>query len=136
MNIPQSLKMGVVATVLWLSASGSGLAATSFVADQNQSNAPEIPTNLISQVDMRRFASQSAGFRNISKFDEIWTSRTDAQKRMFEHCNTQKEVPVDDCFSGLQMWAMDQMMRGFDSGNYRSEDPPLLTSIVRAVSER
>lgn len=77
-------------------------------------------------------AGQIGGYNNVSKFDEIWKSKTDVQKRMLEYCKTQKDVEADDCFAGLQMWGLDQMMN--NNRNLGREEWDLLDSIMEEAS--
>ncbi|MBE9127103.1 MULTISPECIES: hypothetical protein [unclassified Coleofasciculus] len=46
-------------------------------------------------------------YQAFSKFDEIWKNPADRQKRLFDYCNTQKDLQVDQCFSFLELWTTD-----------------------------
>ncbi|WRH67308.1 MAG: hypothetical protein RSE13_02395 [Planktothrix sp. GU0601_MAG3] len=124
MSTYHKIQIALGTILLWSSASVSSFAVTNTItAEKFQSDAVKLPVqsipvrplnstlapNLIAG-QMRDMFRQIPPVSNLfAKFDEIWKNPADRKKNLFDHCNTQKNFSVDQCFSLLRIWAEDQM---------------------------
>ncbi|HAG82094.1 MAG TPA: hypothetical protein DCL61_13235 [Cyanobacteria bacterium UBA12227] len=144
MSTYRKIQIALGTILLWSSTAVTSFAATNTItAGTFQSDTlklsvesiPSKPLNLTQDTyliagELRDMLSRIPGVYDIFKnFDEIWKNPADRQKRLFDYCNTQKNVEVDQCFNFLRVWVMDQ----FESDNDDFEE---LIAINEALIER
>ena len=129
----RKIQIALGTILLWSSTSVSSFAATNtitpgkFHSDTVKLPVESIPstqlnltpdTNLIAGQFRDMFARIPIVSYTFGKFDEIWKNPVDRQKRLFDYCNTQKDVQVNQCFSFIQIWIEDEI----ENRNYSNID--------------
>ena len=122
MSTSRKIQIALVASLLWSSTSVSSFAATnSITSEKFQSDTVKLPVESIPSRQLnltpdtyliagqfRDMLSRVPGaYATFKAFDEIWKNPADRKKRLFDYCNTQKELSVKLCFRMLTVWADD-----------------------------
>lgn len=133
MSTSRKIQIALGAILLWSSTSVSGFAATNTInPEKNQSDTVKLPvesipsrqlnltpdTYLIAGEFRDMMSRVPGGYATFKAFDEIWKNPADRKKRLFDHCNTQKDLSVKLCFRMLTIWADDTQ----ESANIKDSD--------------
>lgn len=133
MSTYRKIQIALGTILLWSSTSVSSFAYTNTITPGKfQSDTVKLPveslpsrqlnltpdTNLIAGEFRDMFTRIPEVSYTLGQFDEIWKNPVDRKKRLFDYCNTQKDVRVNQCFGFLRIWIDDEM----ENRNYRNID--------------
>lgn len=153
MKTSRKIQIALGTILLWSSTSVSSFAATNTITPgKNQSDTVNLPVestpsrqlnptqynNLVAQSrDSMRFmlGRVPGGYDTFKAFDEIWKNRADRKQRFLDYCNSQKLLPINQCFSFLLVWTMDIEDTMLNSGNFQRQDLDDLDEISTAVMD-